>query len=71
MNELDLDQITPEAETPKPRNLEESQDLLSESNFNNFTEIFAKLFKNFDMNMVFSFFSVLYFIFLVLMNKKI
>ena len=34
MNELDLDQITPEAETPKPRNLEESQDLLSESNFN-------------------------------------
>ena len=34
MNELDLDQITPEAETPKPRNLEESQDLLAESNFN-------------------------------------
>ena len=34
MNELDLDQITPETETPKPRNLEESQDLLSESNFN-------------------------------------
>ena len=34
MNELDLDQITPETETPKPRNLEESQDLLAESNFN-------------------------------------
>ena len=34
MNELDLDQITPETETPNPRNLEESQDLLAESNFN-------------------------------------
>ena len=34
MNELDLNQITPETETPKPRNLEESQDLLAESNFN-------------------------------------
>ena len=34
MNELDVDQITPETETPKPRNLEESQDLLAESNFN-------------------------------------
>ena len=34
MNELDLDQITPETETPKPINLEESQDLLAESNFN-------------------------------------
>ena len=34
MNELDLSEINPEVDTPRPRNLEDSQDLLAESNNN-------------------------------------